>query len=175
MISKTDVLSLIDRGSLTVEGDCPLELEASSIIMHLHADVYEVCPMEGIDIRRADSHRLLKAVSANNGLYTFKRGRFYIASTSEMVSIPRSHGGLLSTTSQLARVGVTMLFSSYVAPGFGNLTPSRLALEVMSVAADVSIPVGFRVAHLSLFELSSPYDGFHAPNYQHGSKIRVEP
>ncbi len=80
---------------------------------------------------------------------------FYIAISKEKICLPPNIFGQLSTRSTFSRVGLDVLLgSNYVSPGFGNIKPIPLVLE-LSPKISLKIPLHIPMAGLLLFEIDN--------------------
>ena len=107
-----------------------------------------------------------------------KRGDFFLGASLEKLSIPNDLVGMLSTTSHMARFGLSFVQSSTVVrPGFGIHIPTAVTYEIsMLNPSTVMIPALTPVCHLMLVEVSafenlasvetsrSIYEGLPAPS-----------
>ena len=106
------------------------------------------------------------------------RSTFLLGASVEHLSLPLHLVGFLSTTSHVARRGISMVLSStLVSPGFGRNTPTAITFEITSAnPALVEIAGGTPVCHLILARVlpgdpstlthhgRSPYESVAAPS-----------
>jgi hypothetical protein len=83
--------------------------------------------------------------------------QFYLAKTTEQISISNRIIGFLHTRSWCARIGLDCLGSSnFVSPGFGNGKPLPLILELRAATTIFNLDLKKAVAAMVLFELDWP-------------------
>lgn len=86
---------------------------------------------------------------------TIAPGEFFLGASVEELSLPTNVIGRLSTSSHMARFGLSFIqSSSLVHPGFGR-PPTRITFEISSInPAPIRIPAGLPVCHMVLTEVS---------------------
>lgn len=80
-----------------------------------------------------------------------------LAATGERVALGRGYCGWMSGTSDLARLGIQVVLSHFVAPGFSLGAPGVLVLELTNFSPrEIRFRPGMRVAHLAIARLGIP-------------------
>lgn len=106
-----------------------------------------------------------------------QNGALVLCGTMERIAVPEHLFGVLSTTSHLARFGISVHQGSmYVSPGYGHLNPSGLTLEMTCCNPNaVRLRRGLPACHIAFFEVNGPgtpnatlatsvYEGKQAPS-----------
>ncbi|VVO99085.1 dCTP deaminase [Pseudomonas fluorescens] len=173
MLSDKDLqLALID-GSLVVESEKNLTVRPGSICLHLSNDLlfYEVS-LSSVDFSRPETYpKLVRKKICDVDGYTLKPSEFVLVATLEKVGLSEALGGSLSNLSGLARLGLNVLLSTHVAPGYGGNKARAFTLEVYNNAPfAVVLRPGMRICHLVLHKMASPasigYDDFVPGKYE---------
>nr|WP_141233172.1 hypothetical protein [Pseudomonas sp. Irchel 3E19] len=162
-------------GSLCVTSEKELNIRPGSICLHLAAEVmvFEM-PPKPVDLLQSITYPKLIGENILDEGYVLNPGHFILAGTMEKVGLSESIGGELSNLSGLARLGLNVLLSTHVAPGFGAKEPKAFTLEIHNVAPfPLVLRAGMRICHLILHKMSTSasigYDELMADKYMSGA------
>jgi dCTP deaminase len=156
--SSNDIRGLIERRELLVD---PLDLSLirpASLCLRLG----HRCPLpyysRTVDVADRETYPKYEEVLAPpGGWLEIPAKKVVLLSTYEKISLSRRLAGWLGNLSGLARLGLQVVFSNYVSPGYGEQGPSACTLEVFN-STDVSIRLRpqMRICHLVILRLASP-------------------
>lgn len=156
VISDRDLLKLIASSELKISSLDIENVREHSISLHLGEEVFELSSCEGIvDVKDQSTYPNLHPVM-DNDYFIMERGKVYLAPVKELISIPDNICAYVDGTSDLARLGISIVLCGHVAPGFGGHNGAALVLEMQSHALQkVKLYSGMRVANLVFSALSS--------------------
>ncbi len=153
-------MQLMSDGHLKVTADGTVDVGPGSITLHSSDNWYKIESNQAIwldDPGRMPSLTLLRPNV--NCHFSLAPRATYLVYSKEQIGIDAEHFGLISGTSDLARVGVGIQLSWFVAPGFGFDKPSSLVLEVQNTNdCVVHIPFCLRLAHLLIGRFDATTD-----------------
>lgn len=156
-LSYPDILRALQQGEVFLDPWTPDQVGPASISLHLGDTAAALDVRSSITVDCPESYPALSALELDSeGYFVLEKNTVLLMPTLEQVGLPRNLAGWLSGTSDLARIGVSVAFSQYVAPGFGSSRPGALTLELTSnTTATVRLLPRMRVAHLILVRTSS--------------------
>jgi deoxycytidine triphosphate deaminase len=148
------------RGDVAIESEGEIEFGPGSITLHVSGLWHRLSPPAEIWLDRPDGLPRLEALApGSTGHFSLNPRETALVYSRERIGLGQSCFGLISGTSDLARVGVSVEFSWFVAPGFGLSRPSALVLEIFNANdAIVHFPNGMRIGHLLIGEYGRETD-----------------
>ena len=85
-----------------------------------------------------------------------KPNKLILVNTHERIKLSREYAGFIQNLSGLARLGLQIMLSNFINPGFGEISPSTLTLEILNYSGvPIRIYPTMRICHLIFFNLSS--------------------
>jgi dCTP deaminase len=158
VLSDRDIRAALDDGSVRIEPYDPVDLQPSSVDLHLDRSfrVFRNNRYPYIDVRapQPDLTELLSV--ADDEPFILHPGEFVLGQTLEWVELPDDLVARLEGKSSLGRLGLLIHSTAgYVDPGWkGNLT-----LELSNVAnLPIALYHGMRIGQISFFRMSSPVE-----------------
>jgi dCTP deaminase len=158
VLSDRDIRAAIDAGSVKIAPYDPVDLQPSSVDLHLdHAfRVFRNNRYPYIDVRQPqpDLTELLRI--NDEEMFILHPGEFVLGQTLEWVELPNDLVARLEGRSSLGRLGLLIHSTAgYVDPGWkGNLT-----LELSNVAnLPIALYAKMRIGQISFFKMSSPVE-----------------
>jgi len=153
-LSRPSLIEARDRGDVAIESEDEIEFGPGSVTLHVSGLWYRLAAPAEVWLDRPDRLPRLEALApGSTGHFSLSPRETALVYSREKIGLGRSCFGLISGTSDLARVGVSVEFSWFVAPGFGLSRPSALVLEVFNANdAIVHFPSGMRIGHLLIGE-----------------------
>ncbi len=158
VLSDRDIRAALDAGTVKVEPYDPVDLQPSSVDLHLdHAfRVFRNNRYPYIDVRQPqpDLTELLRIEDEEP--FILHPGEFVLGQTLEWVELPNDLVARLEGRSSLGRLGLLIHSTAgYVDPGWkGNLT-----LELSNVAnLPIALYAKMRIGQISFFKMSSPVE-----------------
>ncbi len=158
ILSNQQIIQSVQNKEIIIEPFDIRLVRGASICLRLG---YESMRMEctgTVDVRLEASYPLYKKieVDARTGL-EIPAKRLVLASTYEKIALPRDVVGWLSNLSGLARLGLQVVLSHLVSPGYGEHGSTSLTLELFNTL-DVPIKLysEMRICHLTFLHLQEP-------------------
>lgn len=156
LLSSTEIETRLDEGSLAIT---PLDrtlIGPGSISLRLGREAFRLQALRPVLVDDPATYPCIEPIELDaNGRFVVSRGEVILAPTLERISMPSDLAGWLSGTSDLARLGVQVVLSQFVSPGFASAHPGVLVLEILSHVSDIHLIPEMRVAHLALLGASS--------------------
>jgi len=126
-------------------------LRPASICLHLGSDLLTVRSHPSlIDPNDVATYPKQKKLSlSEHDTYVLSPGEFILGATVEKISLSNEILGHISNISGLARLGLNVVFSTHIAPGFGSLSPRPLTLEIHNASrTSLILRPNMRICHL---------------------------
>lgn len=177
-----DISNAMHDGELLIIPFKPSSLRPGSVCLHLSSEFITLETGSGgvVDVLSPQSYpaenRMI--IKETEGIIIPPSG-FLLGCTAEKIGLSNSLLGMLSNISGLARLGLNVLFSTHVAPGFGHKLPKKIALEIFNASnGPIRIYPGMRICHLSIGRLSQEssmgYDQIFPDKYEGGGLTSSE-
>ena len=160
ILSDYEIRAAQRGGELVVTPFEPAMIRPAALSLRLGAGACILVPRDGADIDIADAgtHPLLEERGPDaEGRLRLDPGEVMLAPTFERVALSSGLAGLIDGTSDLARLGISVVLSSQVSPGFGTDLEGGavLTLEIVSrLPRTVYLRVGARIGNLLLMRCS---------------------
>lgn len=145
-----DLWAAIDDGDLVVADLDPSLVRPAAVSLRLGERAFALVSRQTVDVADADTYPELVSRSPDpSGRLVLHPGEVLLARTRERIGLADQLCGLLDGTSDLARLGVTVVLAHQVSPGWGMPHGAPLTLEIAShLAHDVLLRPGMRIANL---------------------------
>lgn len=142
-------------------GNCGGVLRASQII-----DSRDVSTYPELSERRPDEH----------GRLVVNPGEVLLAPTMERIAISDRLTGILDGISDVARLGISVVLSQQVSPGYGNPSGAVLTLEIVSrLPQPVILYPGTRICNLMLMKCGRAESPYPAMLHNHSGDTTAMP
>jgi dCTP deaminase len=153
----------VKAGELTVDPFDPSMIRPAALSLRLGSAAYSVMSTGVVDTADAATYpELLPRELDDCGRLRVDPGEVLLAPTLERIGLPANLAGLLDGTSSYARLGISVVLSGQVSPGFGRTTPAVLTLEIVNhLRHPVLLHPGARICNLMLLPCNGsavPYD-----------------
>lgn len=155
ILSNLDIADYIKKGEICIE---PFEvnlLRSANVCLRLGTEFIYFDSFKPIDLKRKESYPdyQLTIASKDEGILLPPR-TMILSNTLEKISLSRKVAGWISNLSGLARLGLKIVMSNYISPGYGEAALNSLTLELYNTL-DVPIRVypGMRACHIIFFRL----------------------
>jgi len=160
ILSAPDIMDHLNRGRLEIDPLDPALIRPASICLRLGASYMRPQYSGTVDVADRTTYPTCQAVALERGeTVEVPSGGLVLINTLERVHLPREVVGWVGNTSGLARLGLLVVLSHLVSPGFGEAGLSTLTLEVVNMSpVGVKLHQGQRICHLVLAALSSLTD-----------------
>lgn len=148
-----DLRTALHRRELVVTDIDWSLLRPAAISLRLGASAFVPTSQQAVDVTRRDTYPELVERPLNTyGQIVVHPGEVLLVRTLECVGLSTRLAGLLDGTSNLARLGMSVVLAHQVSPGWGMPDGAPLTLEIVSrLAHDVALRPGMRIANLMVF------------------------
>lgn len=159
MYSDNDIKKAIIEGKIIIQNyseDC---IRSSSYLLRLNEIVLEKINTSSlIDTKSTDLSELFEKKIISEEGFVIEPNKLYLFSSFEKVSLSKDIAGLMTQLSSMARIGLSVNFSSIlVSSTFGNNNPSSLTFEVINLSNNpIKVYPYVKFVHLCLFNHSTP-------------------
>jgi dCTP deaminase len=152
ILSDRDIRAAIRRGELVVTDIERAMLRPAAVSLRLGTEAYVLSSHQPVDITQENTFPCLVARPVDeHGRIVLRPGEVLLARTQERVGLSDRLAGILDGTSNYARLGISVVLSHQVSPGYGMPMGSPLTLEIVSrLRHDVYLRPGVRIANLML-------------------------
>jgi dCTP deaminase len=178
LLTDNEIVAAHARGELGVRPFDPALLRPAALSLRLGAGAGVLETRGVIDVADVETHPILVPRKPEaDGRLRLEPGEVMLAPTLERVSLSPCLAGLVDGTSDYARLGISVVLSHQVSPGFGSDIDGGaiLTLEIVSrLPQTVYLRPGSRIGNLMLFrcrESSRPYPQMLA-NYSRDQWVR---
>lgn len=152
LLSDRDILSAVRRGELVVDDLDWSMLRPAALSLRLGAEAYALKSEQHVDVARPETHpRLIPRPANALGRLVLHPNEVLLVRTHERVGLSDRLAGIMDGTSDYARLGISIVLSHQVSPGFGMPQGTPLTLEIVSrLRHDVHLRPGTRICNLML-------------------------
>lgn len=158
VLADHDLRAALESGDLVVKDLDPELIRPAAVSLRLGYEAFELVSRQPVDIDDDSTYPQLVERSLDElGRLVVRPGEVLLVRTHERVGLSGRHSGLLDGTSDLARIGVTVVLAHQVSPGWGWPNGAALTLEIASrLAHDVLLRPGMRIANLLVLRARPP-------------------
>jgi dCTP deaminase len=158
VLSDHDIAAAVADGRVRVEPYDPVDLQPSSIDLHLDRSfrVFRNNRYAFIDVRAPQPDLTELLTVTDDEAFVLHPGEFVLGQTLEWVELPDDLVARLEGKSSLGRLGLLIHSTAgYVDPGWKG----KLTLELSNVAKlPIALYFGMKIGQISFFAMSSPVD-----------------
>lgn len=179
VLTDREIITAHKRGDLHVDPFDPKALRPAALSLRLGIQAAVLQSRGAIDVARRDTHPdLVARLPDHLGRLRLGPGEVMLAPTLERIALSPRLAGLVDGTSDYARLGISVVLSHQVSPGFGSDCPGGaiLTLEIVSrLSETVFLRPGTRIGNLMLLhcrEAQRPYPTMVA-NYSRDVLVRA--
>lgn len=153
VLTDRDIRAAITCGDLTVDPFDPAMIRPGALGLRLGYEAFSLVSTGPVDIADRASHPELRPKPLDEqGRLVVEPGEVVLAPTLERVGLSCRLAALIGGTSSYARLGVSMVLSHQVSPGFGHDGGAIITLEITChLRHPVLLHPGTRVANMMLF------------------------
>ena len=167
-----EIRAAIARGELRISDFRPDLVRPASLRLRLGTTAYVLRADGPIDSADASTHPRLVARSLDGGRIVVYPGEVLLAPTLERVKLPDTMVGLIDGTSDVARLGLTMVLAHQVSPGFGTPDGAVLTLEIVSHLSEaICLWPGMALCNLMLLRCGPVAQPYSAMPFNHSAEI----
>lgn len=166
-----------DEGELYVDPFDHDLVRPAALSLRLGSEAFDLVSTGPVDVGDPASYPELRRKEPDErGRLRLDPGTVLLAPTLERIGVSPRHAGLVDGTSDYARLGVSVVLSGQVSPGFGWHEPGVLTLELVShLRHPVFLMPGTRICNLMLFPSSGSDRPYHALPHNHSGQPSVTP
>jgi dCTP deaminase len=154
ILSDREIRAACESGELGVDPFDPAFLRPAALSLRLGSGASVLVAEDEIDVADASTHPVLVPREPDaTGRLRLDPGEVLLAPTLERISLPPGLAGLIDGTSDYARLGISVVLSHQVSPGYGSDVPGGaiLTLEIVSrLSRTVFLRPGTRIGNLML-------------------------
>jgi dCTP deaminase len=152
VLNDRDIVTALRRGDLVVTDPDESLLRPAAISLRLGPDAYALASCGPVDVLdRATHPRLVPRLPDDRGRLLLRPGEVLLVRTYERIGLCDRLAGILDGTSDYARLGVSVVLSHQVSPGFGMPAGAYLTLELVSrLPHEAYLHPGTRICNLVL-------------------------
>ncbi len=179
MLSDVAIKCFIDAGDVNIVSRSDINIRSASICLKLDdtIGIFSESSKE-IDPDDSSTYPELNKVIINDD-FIIKPNQIILASTLEYIGLSNKISGHVSNISGLARLGLNVILSTHISPGFGWSEPRPITLEIHNVSSSpIVLRPNMRICHLILFELNPPasfgYDDAFPNKYRNNKASKSE-
>lgn len=148
-----DLRAALRRGDLVVTDVQDDLVRPAAVSLRLGTEAFVLATTGPVDLADPDTYpQLVPRTPDAGGRIPLCPGEVLLARTAERIGIAEDLAGLIDGTSDLARLGISVVLAHQVSPGYGMPDGSPLTLEIVSrLEHEVLMVPGTRIANLQLF------------------------
>jgi dCTP deaminase len=154
VLTDRDIRSAREQGDLLVTPFEPEMVRPAALSLRLGHEAYSLVADGPVDTAdRSTFPRLCPKELDDRGRLAVEPGEVVLAATFERIGLSTRLVGVLDGTSDYARLGISIVLSHQVSPGFGDKTGSIITLEIVSrLPQVVYLYPETRICNLMLFK-----------------------
>lgn len=158
MLSDTDINNFVERGELKISPFTKSQLRPSSYLLTLSTTVGILSEsLAPVELSEKSSYPDFNETEIGSDGFILQPNDFVLASTVEKIGLGRKVGAILRNRTGLSRLGLSAEISSLISPGFGEIEPYPLTLELKNFSkSPILIKPGLEICHCVFFQLLSP-------------------
>ncbi len=173
VLADQEIVAAVKQGRLRVAPFNPDMIRPASIGLRLGVTAYTLHSDEPVDTARESTYpRWVRRPLDDHGRLVVNPGEMILAPTLERLVIPDTVVGVLDGTSEVARLGLSMVLAQQVAPGFGAPDGAVLTLEIVShLASAIYLWPGTRLCNLMLLRCGASVRRYSEMPYNHSDDL----
>lgn len=165
VLADHEIQDAVKTGELVVDPFEPALVRPAALGLRLGHEAFALESAGVVDTADASTYPELRPRELDErGRLRVEPGEVVLAPTLERIGLSERLAGLLDGTSSYARLGIGVVLSGQVSPGFGRTNPAVLTLEIVNhLRHPVLLHPGTRIANLMLLPCTgsvAPYDTF---------------
>jgi len=173
VLADHEIMAALEHGALRIEPFNPDLVRPASIGLRLGVTAYTLESDGPVDTAHESSYpRWQPRALDDHGRLVILPDEVVLAPTLERLVVPDTMVGVLDGTSEVARLGLSMVLAQQVAPGFGAPHGAVLTLEIVShLHSPVYLWPGTRLCNLMLLRCGRPVRGYSDMPYNHSDDL----
>ena len=177
VLADQQIKRAIDTGEIRVSPYEPSMIRPAAISLRLGTDAAVLNASQTIDARDRDTYpELASRLPDQYGRLIVQPNEVLLASTMERVALGDGLTGILDGISDVARLGISVVLSQQVSPGYGWPDGAVLTLEIVSrLSQPVMLYPGTRICNLMIMRCGSVVNAYSTMPHNHSRDIRAMP
>lgn len=177
VLADHQIMAAIKTGDLEVTPFDPAMIRPAALSLRLGAEASVLGADGTIDARDDRTYPQLTPRSADErGRLVINPGEILLAPTLERVAFSNRLTGILDGISDVARLGISVVLSQQVSPGFGAPDGAVLTLEIISrLPVPVLLYPGTRICNLMLMRCGRVARSYSSTLHNHSRDVRAMP
>jgi dCTP deaminase len=153
LLSDRDIVTAVRRGELIVAEFDKSMLRPASLSLRLGAKAYQLVSERRVEVDDQETHpRLEPRWADQDGRIILYPNEVLLVRTLERIGLSDRIAGIIDGTSDYARLGVSVVLSHQVSPGYGMPFGAPLTLEIVSrLRHPIYLRPGTRICNLMMF------------------------
>lgn len=177
VLADHQILAAIRVGELSVSPFDPAMIRPAALSLRLGSEAAVLRAESTVDARDNRTYPQLTPRPADGrGRLVINPGEVLLAPTLERVRFSNRLAGILDGISDVARLGLSVVLSQQVSPGFGAPDGAMLTLEVVSrLPVPVLLYPGTRICNLMLMRCGRATRSYSSMLHNHSRDVRTMP
>jgi dCTP deaminase len=177
VLADHQIVDAIKAGDLRLEPFDATMIRPAAISLRLGSDAAVLCASQPIDARDRETYpQLMTRTPDAQGRLIIRPHEVLLASTFEKITVGDRLTGMLDGISDVARLGISVVLSQQVSPGFGAPDGAVITLEIVSrLPQPVILYPGTRICNLMLMRCGRANNSYSSMLHNHSSDSRAMP
>lgn len=177
VLTDREIRDALASGELLVDPFDPAMVRPAALSLRLGREAFSLVSSGPVDVAdRSTYPELVPRQLDELGRLLIEPGEVVLAPTLERIGLSSKLAGLVDGTSDYARLGISVVLSQQVSPGFGAGAGAIVTLEIVShLRHPVLLRPGTRVCNLMLFASNGSDVPYGAMPHNYSSDHRVAP
>jgi dCTP deaminase len=177
VLADYQIMKAIDKGELHVNPFDPSMIRPAAISLRLGTYAGTLNASQTIDARDRNTYPELTArIPDELGRIILNPNEVLLASTLEVITLGPELTGILDGISDVARLGISVVLSQQVSPGYGYPEGTVLTLEIVSrLSQPIILYPGTRICNLMILRCGRATNPYHAMPHNHSQDARAMP
>jgi dCTP deaminase len=177
VLADHQILAAIKTGELAVSPFDPGMIRPAALSLRLGAEASVLRAADIVDARDDRTYPdLTPRLPDEHGRLVINPNEILLAPTLERVAFGERLTGILDGISDVARLGISVVLSQQVSPGFGAPAGAVLTLEIISrLPVPVLLYPGTRICNLMLMRCGRAARSYSSMQHNHSRDVRAMP
>jgi dCTP deaminase len=177
VLADHQIVRAIGTGDIRISPFEPSMIRPAAISLRLGANAAVLNASRIIDARDRDTYPELTArIPDQSGRLIVHPNEVLLAPTLEKIALGDKLTGILDGISDVARLGISVVLSQQVSPGYGYPDGAVLTLEIVSrLPQPVMLYPGTRICNLMIMRCGRVVNPYSAMPHNHSHDIRAMP
>lgn len=167
----------VGTGEIRIDPFDPAMIRPAAISLRLGTDASVLDASHPIDARDSETYPALTPRPPDDlGRLVINAGEVLLASTFERITLGDGLTGILDGISDVARLGISVVLSQQVSPGFGSPDGAVITLEIVSrLPQPIILYPGTRICNLMIMRCGRADNSYSSFLHNHSRDSRAMP